>query len=111
MADELDLRRLQEWVVAFAAERGWERLRTLKDLGLAIGIEAAELQEHFLWVEPSEEQRLLGERRHEIEEELADILIYCLAFAGRADIDLLAAAENKMDANERRFPPGERSSR
>jgi NTP pyrophosphatase (non-canonical NTP hydrolase) len=111
MADEMDLRQLQEWVTAFAAERGWERVRTLKDLGLAIGIEAAELQEHFLWVDPSEERRLLGERQHEIEEELADILIYCLAFADRAGIDLLAAAEAKMHSNERRFPPGARSSR
>lgn len=104
MADEADLRRLQEWVSVFAAERDWDRLRTLKDLALAIGIEAGELQEHFLWVESSEEQRLLGLKRAEIGEELADIFIYCLAFADRADIDLSAAVEAKMELNERRFP-------
>lgn len=104
MADEMDLRQLQEWITTFAVERGWDRLRTLKDLALAIGIEAAELQERFLWIRPGEEQRLLDERRPEIEEELADTFIYCLAFADRAGIDLGVAAAAKMEANERRFP-------
>lgn len=71
---------------------------------MAIGIEVAELQEHFLWVDQSEEARLLGERRAEIEEELADILIYCIAFADRIGADPLAIAAAKMKANERRFP-------
>jgi dCTP diphosphatase len=103
MAEKMDLERLQAWVKAFAAERGWDRLRTLKDLTLAIGIEAAELQEHFLWIGAPDEQRLLDRQRPQIEEELADVFIYCLAFADRAGVDLLATAAAKMELNERRF--------
>lgn len=104
MTEGGDLEQLRGRVRGFAAERGWDRMRTLKDLSLAIGIEAGELQELFLWVAADDESRLLAERRSAIEEELADVFLYCLAFADRADVDLLAAATAKMDANERRFP-------
>ncbi|MET0557604.1 MAG: nucleotide pyrophosphohydrolase [Solirubrobacterales bacterium] len=104
MAESADLERLRARVREFAAERGWDRVRTLKDLSLAIGIEAGELQELFLWVAADDEAGLLAERRGAIEEELADVFLYCLALADRIDTDLLAAANAKMDANERRFP-------
>ena len=107
MPDQSGLEQLRQRIREFAAERDWDRLRTLKDLSMAVGIEAAELQDHFLWIAADEESAVLEEERAGIEEELADVLIYCVAFADRIDADLLETANRKMDANELRFPkPG-----
>lgn len=105
MGDHDELRRLAERVSRFAGERGWDEIRTAKDLALAIGIEAGELQEHFLWQDPAHEAELIEGSRDLIEAELADVLIYLVALADRLGTDLVAAAEAKMDENERRFPP------
>lgn len=102
MTDEL--RVLRDRISAFANDRGWDRMRTLKDLSLALGIEAAELQEHFLWVKQEDERALVADRREEIEKELADVFIYCVAIAHEIDVDLVDIANQKMALNERRFP-------
>jgi NTP pyrophosphatase (non-canonical NTP hydrolase) len=39
-----------------------------------------------------------------VAEELADILIYALLLADRAGIDLEAAAADKIEDNERKYP-------
>ena len=104
MDDHDGLRRLAERVRRFSEERGWDEVRTAKDLCLAIGIEAAELQEHFLWQDPAREADLIESSRPEIERELADVFIYILALAEHLDTDLMAAANSKMDENELRFP-------
>lgn len=104
MTDRADLAALRNWVQEFAMTRGWDQLRTLKDLSMAIGIEAAELQEIFLWEPVAEEDALLARDRPRIEEELADVFIYTLAMADRIDSDLVEIALRKMAANEGRFP-------
>jgi NTP pyrophosphatase (non-canonical NTP hydrolase) len=73
---------------------------------MSIAIEAAELMEHFQWTDADEGQVLLAdaEKKLEVTDELADILIYCLAFANQADIDISSAIKSKLDRNEFRFP-------
>jgi dCTP diphosphatase len=102
VTDELKI--LERRIAAFAKDHGWDQLRTLKDLSLAIGIEAAELQEHFLWLKAEDEDQALDHYRAKIEEELADVLIYCIAFAHQIDADLFEVAQRKLDINEKRFP-------
>jgi NTP pyrophosphatase (non-canonical NTP hydrolase) len=86
------------------AERGWNEVRTLKDLAAAVAIEAAELQELYLWERVEDEDRHLKRNREAIESELADVVIYCLGFADRAGIDLPRAIAEKTESNRRRFP-------
>ena len=40
----------------------------------------------------------------EVETELADTLIYLIRLADKLDIDLLKAAENKIEINEQKYP-------
>jgi dCTP diphosphatase len=101
---EPSLSDLQLQLAEFAKRRGWDKLRTLKDVSLALGIEVGELQELLLWVPPGEEQAVIEEHREELESEAADILIYLLALTEMADIDLLAATKAKIARNEERFP-------
>ena len=99
-----DLEQLRRRVAAFAAERDWDQFHTPKNLAMALIAEAAELVEHFQWLTPEQSATLAPERRAEVATELADILIYLVRMADRLDVDLLAAAFAKIEANEHRYP-------
>lgn len=88
----------------FREERDWGRFHNVKDLSAAISVEAAELQELFLWTERASCPTLLETRMHSIEDELADIMIHCLNFARAAGIDVVNAINCKIDDNEVRYP-------
>jgi dCTP diphosphatase len=100
------LAEIKRRVLAFAQERDWEQFHTPKNLSMALAAEAAELMEHFLWVDGPASHCAAQEpkRRQKIEEELADIVIYALEFANIAKIDVSAAIERKMQANAQKYP-------
>ncbi len=97
---------LKERVLAFTRERDWEQFHAPKNLSMALAAEAGELMEHFLWA-TSEESKTLAhnvKKRAEIEDELADVIIYGLEFANMTGIDVAAAIERKMAANAAKYP-------
>lgn len=99
------LETLQERYASFVDRRGWDQYHTPQNLAMAISVEASEFMENFLWFNnpPSEDVANDPQLMGEIEDELADILIYSIALANQLDIDLLEAVERKMEANEERF--------
>lgn len=100
------LAELKARILAFARERDWEQFHSPKNLSMALAAEAAELMEHFLWVDPaaSVERASEAQRRRKIEEELADIVIYAMEFSNMTRIDLAGAIEAKMAANALKYP-------
>ncbi len=88
----------------FVAERDWQQFHSPKNLAMALIVEAAELVEHFQWLDAVESDALDEAKRGEVADELADILIYTLRLAGRLDIDLEQAALTKMEKNRRKYP-------
>jgi dCTP diphosphatase len=99
-----DLETLKQQVRAFAAERDWEQFHSPKNLAMALIVEAAELVEHFQWLTESQSLSLTAAQREPVAQELADVLIYLVRLADRLDIDLLAAAERKIEINARKYP-------
>ncbi len=97
---------LKDRILAFARERDWEQFHAPKNLSMALAAEAAELMEHFLWSEPSDSRGIVRDpvRRRQIEEELADVVIYALEFANITGIDVAAAIEAKMASNAAKYP-------
>jgi dCTP diphosphatase len=95
---------LQERLSRFRDDRDWAQFHTLKDLSAAIAVEAAELQQVFLWRSTSDESAILGERGADIEAELADVVIQAMNFALAARIDLAAAVTRKIAMNAERYP-------
>ena len=87
------LEELKQSVAAFAEERDWIQYHSLKNLAMSISIEAGELMERFQWLDNTASNTLVGDAaaRLAIEDELADVIIYSLQFANRADIDLSQA--------------------
>lgn len=102
---------LREKVAEFVAARNWQTFHNPKNLAMSIGIEAAELQEHFQWltIEESREYTRKLENRLDVADELADILIYCMSFANATGIDVSDAVLKKLARNELRFPRPEAS--
>ena len=88
----------------FREERDWVEIHNLKDLAAAISIEAAELQEIFLWRPESSGTEIAGIKRAALADEIADVIIQCLNFADVAGIDVLDAVEKKIAVNEVRYP-------
>jgi NTP pyrophosphatase (non-canonical NTP hydrolase) len=99
------LRALQQRVAAFAAARDWERFHSPKNLAMALSVEAAELVEEFQWLTEDQSRALDGERLERVRLELADVFIYLLRIADKLDVDLVAAASDKIVLNEKRYPP------
>lgn len=97
---------LKARILSFARERDWEQFHAPKNLSMALAAEAAELMEHFLWVDPAASRARAAEpaRRKDIEDELADVVIYALEFANMTGIDVAQAIEAKMAANAAKYP-------
>ncbi|RRQ21874.1 nucleotide pyrophosphohydrolase [Thiohalobacter thiocyanaticus] len=98
------LEQLNRRLAAFARARDWEEFHSPKNLSMALIAEAAELVEHFQWLTQAESAALPADKREAVRLELADILIYLVRLGERLDIDLIQAAHDKMDLNEKRFP-------
>lgn len=90
---------------AFRDARDWARFHVPRHLTAALAIEAAELQETLLWKSDEEAAAALGDPafRARWEEELADVAVCLLMCAERTGVDLRAAVDRKIDANERRY--------
>ena len=101
-----DIKDLQEKVAQFIAERDWNQFHSPKNIAMSIAIESAELMEIFQWrtIEESQKTELLEAKREDIEDEVADIMIYLLSFVNVTKIDLYKAVVNKIDRNQSRFP-------
>jgi len=99
-----DLEELRFALRAFAEARHWRPYHTPKNLAMAMIVEAAELVEHFQWLTPEESLCLAPEKLAEVRDEVADTLIYLVELADVLDIDLLAAARDKMTKNALKYP-------
>jgi NTP pyrophosphatase (non-canonical NTP hydrolase) len=98
------LQQLTEHLQQFAAARDWEQFHSPKNLAMALSVEVAEIVEHFQWLTEQQSRELDAAKNAEVEQELADALIYLVRLADQLDIDLLEAAERKLALNEARYP-------
>ncbi len=99
-----DLEALRRRLAAFAAARDWDQFHAPKNLAMALIAECGELIEHFQWLTAEQSMVLTAEKKAAVRLELADILIYLVRIADKLDIDLIAAARDKVTINEERYP-------
>lgn len=83
-------------LLKFQKERDWQKYHTPENLAKSISIEAAELLEHFQWQKEYD--------KSEVEDELADVLIYCLYMADALDVDIKEIIPRKMKKNAIKYP-------
>ncbi len=99
-----DFERFSDRVVEFTEERNWQQFHNPKDLAISLSLEAAELLEHFHWKTPEEMQQHLIDHKTDVADELSDVLHNVLLMAHYFDIDIIAAANAKMDKNTLKYP-------
>jgi NTP pyrophosphatase (non-canonical NTP hydrolase) len=90
------MRETIEKLLEFQSARDWKRYHTPENLAKSISIESAELLEHFQWQKEYDQK--------EVEDELADVLIYCIYMADALDVDIKEIILNKMEKNAVKYP-------
>ena len=88
---------------------------------MALSAEVAEITEHLTnhgcsnvvgagctgttqWLTEEQSKNLPKDKLEVVETELADTLIYLIRLADQLDINLLTAAQRKIEVNERKYP-------
>lgn len=82
----------------FRDERDWAQFHNPKDLALALSIEAAELNEVFLWKKPEDADPA------KVREELADVLLYAFQLADKYDWNIPQLMQDKLALNAEKYP-------
>lgn len=88
----------------FAQARDWEKFHTAKNLVMAISGEVGELAAEFQWLTDEQSKDLSGNKRENIELEIADVAIYLLRLCDVLQINLRDVIEKKIHINSERFP-------
>ena len=103
---ETTILELKNFVEDFVQEREWSQFHNAKNLSMALTIEAGELMDIFKWNTPGECESMMFEKttRQEATDELADIIIYAIAFANRNNINISNAIDQKMIKNRIKYP-------
>ncbi len=99
-----EFERFSRRVNEFVEERDWAQFHSPKNLAMAMIVEAGELVEHFQWLTQEQSESLDSSKLAEVEQELADVLVYLVRIAQQLDIDLLAAGHRKLTLNEKKYP-------
>jgi len=96
-----EFRELIDLLETFRDDREWAQFHDSKNLALALSIEAAELNELFLWKKDAESEEVDKQR---LCEELADVFAYALMLAGRHGLDVSQIVKDKIALNAKKYP-------
>lgn len=91
-----EIQELMQKVYLFSEERDWHQFHTPVNLAKSISIEAAELLECYQWNEHAD--------INAVEEELADVLNYCLLLAKTLNLDPVEIVEKKLAYSAEKYP-------
>jgi len=94
-------RKVIEELIQFRNERDWEQFHDSKNLALAISIEAAELNELFLWKKDNEVENV---NQDKLKEELADVLSFAFLLAEKHNLDIFDIVSEKIKKNGLKYP-------
>jgi len=90
-----------EQLVKFRDERDWQQFHDSKNLALALMLEAAELNEIFLWKKESDSENINTDK---LKEELADVLTYAFMLAEKHNLDVFEIVLEKIKKNGEKYP-------
>jgi dCTP diphosphatase len=100
------LQQIKDLMREFVRQREWEQFHDLKNLSMAIAVEAGELMDHFRWVDNKAAAEVMRDEQQArgVRHELADVLVLLAEFAEVAGIDMAGAVSEKMEINRRKYP-------
>jgi NTP pyrophosphatase (non-canonical NTP hydrolase) len=92
------MKELMREIRQFTEDRDWDQFHNGKDLALALSIEAAELNEAFLWKDAKDV------KIEKVKEELADVFNYAFLIADKYDLDVREIVMAKLAKNAEKYP-------
>lgn len=97
---------VRDAMLAFRDAREWRQFHDPKNLAEALTLEASELLEVFQWKTTDESRALVNDpaARAKVAEEVADCFLFCVLLSEAFGIDLLEAAQKKIDLNALKYP-------
>src|SRR5437588_234415 len=97
---------LREAMQRFVDERDWRQFHSPKNLAMGLAVEAAELMEHFLWIDADASRQVVRDpdKLGQVADELADVACYVLNLSDALGIDLSDAIRAKMAKNAVKYP-------
>ena len=90
-----------DMVLKFRDDRNWKQFHNPKDLAISVSLEASELLEVFQW---SADDLFCENKKEKIEEELADVLNYCILLGDACKLDLDEIIQKKVKRNSEKYP-------
>ena len=96
-----ELKELMKALVSFRDARDWKQFHDTKNLAVALSIEAAELNELFLWKDSAASETVDKEK---LKEELADVFAYALLLAEKHELDVKQIVLDKIARNAEKYP-------
>ena len=88
----------------FVDEREWNQFHTPKNLAMDVSVEASELMELFLWCNNDQSFKVAENKKQDVQDEAADVLMALLCFCNATGIDLAQAVQQKMEQNRKKYP-------
>src|SRR5437763_15723653 len=100
------VQQLRDAMARFVRERDWEQFHSPKNLVMGLSCEAAELMEHFLWMDNETSRRVLDDpaNREPIADELADVTLYILCLCNTLGLDLSECVKAKLEKAGLKYP-------
>ena len=96
-----DIQEIIKELVDFRDQRNWSQFHNVKDLSLALSIEAGELNELFLWKNEEQVSELQEER---VKEELADVFAYAFLISEKYNFNVKEIVLEKIRKNHKKYP-------
>jgi NTP pyrophosphatase (non-canonical NTP hydrolase) len=93
-----DIETITKELIKFRDKRNWEKFHNSKDLALGLMIEAAELNQLFLWKNADEVDV------KKLEEELADVFSFAFLLANKYKMNIKKIVLNKIQINSKKYP-------
>jgi len=91
------LEELKREIEKFVKDRDWDQFHSPANIAKSISIESGELLECFQWDEEHYDKEA-------VQEELADVLNYCIQMGIALNLDLKDIIEKKMEKNALKYP-------
>jgi len=91
------LEELKQEIETFVKERDWDQFHSPANIAKSIAIESGELLECFQWDEDHYDKQA-------VEEELADVMNYCIQMGIALNLNLKDVIEAKMAKNALKYP-------
>lgn len=98
----MDIKQITKKIIDFRDEREWKEFHTPENLAKSIMIEAAELLENYQWTNDKKQ----WENNVNVQEELADVMIYALTMCETLRLDPLKIMDDKIEKNKMKYKTG-----